>query len=361
MSLLLRHCEEEMFQTVCGCEDPYCIKPVSLTYHSDVEKDIAKMMYRFSDLERLSKILLNKLEKDPKYFEKAKIMYDDEQKDSLEFYNTLAKKNLKNVEIKKLNLLNPKECDLIIKNIYIVIHLAAIVDITLSLRDPKKIIDVNYNGTLNVLEACRKFNVGKIIYTSTGGARVGEPEYLPVDEKHPLKPCSPYGISKHSAEHYVWMYKELYGVDYFIFCFGNVYGPRDDVKSGRLIPVFVDMMLRGESPKIFGDGGQTRDFIYVLDLADFIVDNLEKSCDSKLFHLAYGKQVSVNEVFNNLKEILDFKGEAEKVEAMKGEVRDIVLDIGLAERELGWSPRFSLKEGLEASVDWFKLKQRERH
>ena len=243
----------------------------------------------------------------------------------------------------------------------IVIHAAAQVMLRKSLQEPEFDARSNIIGTLNVLEACRKFNVGKIIYTSTGGARVGEPEYLPVDEKHPLKPCSPYGISKHSAEHYVWMYKELYGVDYFIFCFGNVYGPRDDVKSGRLIPVFVDMMLRGESPKIFGDGGQTRDFIYVLDLADFIVDNLEKSCDSKLFHLAYGKQVSVNEVFNNLKEILDFKGEAEKVEAMKGEVRDIVLDIGLAERELGWSPRFSLKEGLEASVDWFKLKQRERH
>ena len=236
----------------------------------------------------------------------------------------------------------------------IVVHCAAQVMLRKSLEDPLFDAKANIIGTLNILEACRKFKVKKIIYTSTGGARVGEPEYLPVDEKHPLKPCSPYGISKHSAEHYVWMYNQLYGINYFIFCFGNVYGPRDDSKSGRVIPIFIENMMKEEKPVIFGDGNQTRDFIYVLDLANFIVDSLEKSSQSKLFHLAYGKQVSVNEIFNNLKEILDFKGEAEKVEAVKGEVRDIVLDTSLAQKELGWSPQFNLEKGLEESVNWFR-------
>lgn len=236
----------------------------------------------------------------------------------------------------------------------IVVHCAAQVMLRKSLEDPLFDAKVNIIGTLNILEACRKFKVKKIIYTSTGGARVGEPEYLPVDEKHPLKPCSPYGISKHSAEHYVWMYNQLYGIDYFIFCFGNVYGPRDDSKSGRVIPVFIENMMKGEKPKIFGDGNQTRDFIYVLDLVDFIVDNLEKISEHKLFHLANGKNVSVNEIFNNLKEILGFDREAEKVEAVKGEVRDIVLDTSLAQKELGWSPQFSLKRGLKESVNWFR-------
>jgi UDP-glucose 4-epimerase len=240
----------------------------------------------------------------------------------------------------------------------IVIHTAAQVMLRKSLEEPIKDAMINIIGTLNLLEACRKFGVRKIVYTSTGGARVGEPEYLPVDEKHPLKPCSPYGISKHSAEHYVWMYNQLYGLDYCIYCFGNVYGPRDVIESGRLIPVFIDKMLRGEKPKIFGDGSQTRDFIYVGDLVTLVVDILEKTTESKLFHLASGKQTSVNEVFMNLKEILGFNGDAENVEAVKGEVKDIVLDIKLAQRELGWSPEFDLKEGLKKSVEWFKNKRK---
>lgn len=238
----------------------------------------------------------------------------------------------------------------------IVIHCAAQVMLRKSLENPLYDARTNILGTLNVLEACRKFGVGKVVYTSTGGARVGEPEYLPVDEKHPLNPCSPYGISKHSAEHYVWMYNKLYGLDYFIFCFGNVYGPRDVVESGRLIPVFIDKMLKGERPRVFGDGKQTRDFIHVLDLVDFIVDSLDKKSESKLFHLANGEEVSVNEVFNILKEIMGFCLDADYVGAVKGEVKDIVLDVSLVKEELGWNPKRDIGRGLRESVEWFRKK-----
>lgn len=236
----------------------------------------------------------------------------------------------------------------------IVIHTAAQVMLRKSIENPIEDATKNILGTINVLEACRKHNVKKIIYTSTGGARVGEPEYLPVDEKHPINPCSPYGISKHSAEHYVWMYNKLYGIDYLIFCFGNVYGPRDDSSYGRVTSVFIDKMLKGEQPVIFGDGEQKRDFIFVLDLAEFIVNSIEKNPEHKLFHLANGKEVSVKEIFSILKEISNFKEDARHIDAIKGEVREIVLDIKLAQRELGWFPKHDIKDGLRETYDWFR-------
>ncbi len=236
----------------------------------------------------------------------------------------------------------------------IVFHLAAQVMLRKSMEDPLHDAKTNILGTISVLEACRKNNVRKIIYTSTGGARVGEPEYLPVDEKHPLNPCSPYAISKHSAEHYVWKYNKLYNLDYLIFCFGNVYGPRDPPGTKRLVPLFIDMIIKGETPKIFGDGLQTRDFIYVLDLVDFMIESMDKNPESKLFHLANGKQISVNEVCRILKEVSDFDKEFEHVSAVSGEVRDIVLDISLIVKELGWNPKTDIQTGLKETWDWFK-------
>lgn len=237
----------------------------------------------------------------------------------------------------------------------LVFHLAAQTLLRKSIDEPLEDAKTNILGTISVLESCRKNNIKKIIYTSTGGARVGEPQYLPVDEKHPLNPSSPYGISKHSAEHYIWMYSKLYGIDYLIFCFGNVYGPRDSPESKRLVPLFIDLILKNQTPKIFGDGNQTRDFIYALDLVEFMAESINKigKTEHNLFHLANGKQISVNEVFKLLKEISEFNGEAEHDEAIKGEVRDIVLDISLAKKELGWSPKADIEVGIKETWEWF--------
>jgi len=240
----------------------------------------------------------------------------------------------------------------------IVIHAAAQVMLRESLKDPAYDAKTNIIGTINILEACRKNKVKKIIYTSTGGARVGEPQYLPADENHPLNPVSPYGISKHTAEHYVWMYNQLYGLDYLIFCFGNVYGPRDDPKTKRVTAIFSDKMMKGESPVIFGDGKQTRDFIYVLDLAEFIVYSINKNPLHKLFHLANGTQISVNDIFNILKKVSGFKEEAKHTDAIPGEVRDIYLDTRLAQKELGWHPKTDFTKGLEQTFNWLKEHQK---
>ncbi len=235
-----------------------------------------------------------------------------------------------------------------------VFHLAAQVQLRESMDNPLHDAKTNILGTINILETCRQTGVKKIIYTSTGGARVGEPQYLPVDENHPVKPCSPYGISKHTAEHYVQMYGDLYGLDYLIFCFGNVYGPRDHPSSKRVTAVFIQSILENKSPLIFGDGEQTRDFIYVLDLARFITHSMEKKPAQKLFHLANGQEVSVNEIFQTLKEISGSSFEATHISGIKGEIRNIILDISQAKKQLGWEPEHTLKQGLTETYQWFK-------
>ncbi len=238
----------------------------------------------------------------------------------------------------------------------LVVHCAANSLLRKSIEYPLEDARVNILGTISVLEACKKYGVKKIIYTSTGGARVGEPEYLPVNENHPLHPLSPYGISKHTAEHYVEMYSRVYGMDYFIFCFGNVYGQRDLAESRRLIPFFISEIMNNENPIIFGDGNQTRDFIYVEDLAEFVAGSIEKlgKTEHQLFHLANGKQVSVNEVCSLLKKIAGGEIIFEHVPAISGEVRDIVLNISLAQNELAWKPETSLEDGLRKTWKWFE-------
>lgn len=279
------------------------------------------------------------------------VIIDDLSTGKKEFVNKQAKFYKKDI-LEEINFIFEKEKP------EIVIHAAAQVMLRKSLENPIFDAKVNILGTINVLEACRKNKVKKIIYLSTGGARVGEPEYLPVDEKHPINPCSPYGISKHTAEHYIWMYNQLYGLEYLIFCFGNVYGPRDDPKYKRVISVFIEKMIKKESPTIFGDGNQTRDFIYVLDLSEFVVNNIGKRPKHKLFHLANGFQVSINEIFNKLKLILNFSGEANYVQPIKGEVHDIVLDTDLVKRELGWNPGHSIDQGLKETAKYFKEKEK---
>jgi UDP-glucose 4-epimerase len=238
----------------------------------------------------------------------------------------------------------------------IVIHTAAQVMLRKSIDEPVFDAMTNIVGTINVLEACKKSGVKKIVYTSTGGARYGNPTYLPVDENHPINPSAPYGISKHTAEHYVKAYSELYGFDYLIFCFGNVYGVGDDPKCKRVTAIFSDQIIKGLQPIIFGDGEQTRDFIYVLDIAEFIADSIEKKPEHKLFNLANGNQVSVNQIYQMLKKISGHSGEAKHIEAVKGEVRDIVLDTTLAQKELGWKPKTSMEEGLRATFEDLKKK-----
>lgn len=239
-----------------------------------------------------------------------------------------------------------------------VLHQAAQVNLRKSISDPVFDANVNILGSINLLECCRKFNIKKIVYASSGGAVYGEPQYLPVDESHPIKPLCPYGASKYSVENYLFMYWKIFNLDYVALRYSNVYGPRQD-PSGEagVIAIFTDRLLKGENSVIFGDGNQTRDFVYVQDVANANLIAMEKKTRSREFNIGSGIETSVNEIYEKLKGITNSKISAVHDNPILGEVRRIYLDIKLAKNELNWGPKTNLDEGLKETVERFRGRQ----
>ncbi len=236
----------------------------------------------------------------------------------------------------------------------IISHQAALANVRESMEKPGLYAEVNVLGSINLLELARKYGVRKIIYASTGGAVYGEPEYLPVDEEHPINPLDPYGASKHAVEHYLHLYWLNYGIEYTSLRYPNVYGPRQDpFGEAGVIAIFTGQMLRDEQAVINGSGEQERDFVYVEDVAWANVLALEKGSGG-IYNLGWGKGVSVNEVFARLKELTGYKRDAVHGPPKKGEVFKIYLNAEKAKRELGWQPRMPLDEGLRATVEYFR-------
>jgi UDP-glucose 4-epimerase len=230
-----------------------------------------------------------------------------------------------------------------------VIHHAAQIDVQHSIKDPLSDAQNNISGTINLLEQCRKYNIEKFIYASSA-AVYGEPDYLPIDEEHPIKAMSPYGISKHTPEHYIKMYSELYDLKYTIFRYANVYGPRQDSKGeGGVVSIFVDKMLAEERPVIFGDGEQTRDFIYVADLVKANLLALDQG-DNVLVNISTQSRDSINDLFNYLNQILLYDLEPIYKEARQGDIRHSSLVNSRAKELLGWTPAYDFKSGLEQTV-----------
>jgi len=234
-----------------------------------------------------------------------------------------------------------------------VIHHAAQIDVQHSINDPLADAQNNILGTINLLERCREYNVKKVIYASSA-AVYGEPDYLPVDEEHPIKAMSPYGISKHTPEHYIKMYGELYDLKYTIFRYANVYGPRQDPKGeGGVVSIFVDQMLAEERPMIFGDGGQTRDFIYVADLVKANLMALDQG-DNVLVNISTENRDSVNDLVDYLNQILPYDLEPVYKEARQGDIRHSSLANSKAKELLGWTPDYDFKTGLKQTINYYQ-------
>ncbi|MFH1511563.1 MAG: SDR family NAD(P)-dependent oxidoreductase [Candidatus Woesearchaeota archaeon] len=233
-----------------------------------------------------------------------------------------------------------------------VVHAAAQVQVVRSVNDPAEDASINVIGGINVLECCKAYKVKKFVYMCTGGALYGEPNYLPADEEHLIMPIAPYGASKHCIEHYCYLYNYNFGLDYVVLRFSNVYGPRDDPKSGRLIPNFVGAMLSKKRPFITGDGTQGRDFIYVLDVARAVVKALEKRTKSRYFNIGTEKVISVNDIYSITESILKTGIRPKYVAKRPGEVQQIYLKASLAYKELGWKASVGIVEGLKAYIEW---------
>ena len=233
-----------------------------------------------------------------------------------------------------------------------VIHHAAQIDVQHSINDPLYDAQNNILGTINLLECCKSYNVDKIIYASSA-AVYGEPDYLPIDEEHPIKAMSPYGISKHTPEHYIKMYNELYDLKYTIFRYANAYGPRQDPKGeGGVVSIFVDKMLAEERPVIFGDGQQTRDFIYVADLVKANLMALNQG-DNILVNISTESRDSVNDLVDYLNDILPYNLEAIYKKARQGDIRHSSLANEKAKELLGWAPNYDFKSGLKNTVEYY--------
>jgi len=239
----------------------------------------------------------------------------------------------------------------------LVIHHAAQMDVRKSVEDPSFDASVNILGTINLLENCKKFGVKKFIFASTGGAIYGEQDYFPADEKHPVRPLSPYGIAKLSVEKYLFYYEAVFGIKYICLRYANVYGPRQNPHGeAGVVAIFANKMLSGHQPVINGDGKQTRDYVNVMDVvrANMMAIDYEKS---NIFNVGTGIETDVNTIFNMIKKITGSKCTEKHGPPKQGEQLRSVLDYSHIQKVLGWQPTISLEKGLEMTVEYFRTKK----
>jgi UDP-glucose 4-epimerase len=238
----------------------------------------------------------------------------------------------------------------------IVFHLAAQIDVRRSVADPVRDAMVNVVGTVRVLEAARRHDVDKVVFTTSGGCIYGEPDLdeVPISEDYPGHPHSPYGAGKRGVEEYLHTYEALYGLRWTSLALANVYGPRQDpAGEAGVVSIFGGRMLAGQPATIYGDGGQTRDFVFVDDVVHAYVLAM-RAGDGQRFNIGTGEATSVSELFGSLARVTDYGQPPVHAPERTGELRHIALDARLAARELGWKPWTTLEEGLQATVDWLR-------
>ncbi len=236
----------------------------------------------------------------------------------------------------------------------LVFHMAAQTSVTESTKNPIDDTNTNVIGTMRVLEASRKVGVEKVIYSCTGGALYGDPDKIPcMDDTIPV-PVSPYGMSKWIAEQYLEFYYRQYRLNFTSLRYGNVYGPRQDPHGeAGVVAIFCQGMPEGKQPQIFGDGTQERDFISVFDVVDANIAAIDRG-NGMTINIATGKATNVNRIFEMLRSITGYKWDPVHAPQRAGEVYQIALDCTRAAKELGWSPKISLEEGMQLTVDFFK-------
>lgn len=235
----------------------------------------------------------------------------------------------------------------------IVYHLAAQIDVPKSIKDPIFDSNVNVCGTINIINNCVNYNVKKIIYSSSA-AVYGDPRYLPIDEKHEIRPISYYGLSKYAAEEYIRVFSNLNNLNFTILRYANVYGIRQDPKGeGGVISIFMNSLIKKQPLYIFGDGGALRDYIFVEDIVDANIEALSNG-SKEIFNIGTGVYTSVNELAKNMVDIVGVKCNVEHTSPRKGDIANSYFNINKAKDELNWSPRFSLKDGLKKTIEYYK-------
>src|SRR5436190_6928300 len=232
-----------------------------------------------------------------------------------------------------------------------VLHLAAQADVRSSVERPDHDADVNVLGTVHILEAARRHGAG-IVFASTGGAIYGECDG-PAPEAAPRRPLAPYGASKLCGEEYLATWNRLHGTGHVSLRLGNVYGPRQQPHGeAGVVAIFMGLLRDGGTPRIYGDGRQTRDYVYAGDVARAMLLALER--DGGVLNVGTGRETSVLELYDAIQETCGVRREPTHAEQRLGELQRSVLDASLAGRELGWRPDLSLAEGLAETWRWMQ-------
>lgn len=241
----------------------------------------------------------------------------------------------------------------------VVFHLAAQADVRVSVARPVFDAEVNVIGSLQVMEGARRAGARKVVVASSGGTIYGEPspDALPVTEDHPQHPTSPYGVAKKVVDDYLFCYQALHGLPFTALALANVYGPRQDPNGeAGVVAIFAGRLLSGEPCTIFGDGEQTRDFVYVTDVVDAFVRSVTDG-DGMLLNIGTGVETTVNELYDSMARAAGVDQPARHAPPRAGELARSALDPTLAGKTLGWTPRTDLDTGTVAVLDWFRAQR----
>jgi UDP-glucose 4-epimerase len=234
----------------------------------------------------------------------------------------------------------------------VVYHLAAQADVRVSVTDPVFDADINVLGSLRVLEGARAAGVRKVVFASSGGTIYGDVEHLPVKESQPQKPLSPYGVAKKAVGDYLYAYRELHGLEYTALALANVYGPRQDLRGeAGVVAIFAGRLLSGEPCLIFGDGKQTRDFVFVDDVVDAFSRAGERGT-GLLCNIGTGAETSINDLYAAMARNAGVNQPPIYAPARPGELQRSVLDPSRAALHLGWKPWTTVEKGTAAVLDW---------
>lgn len=249
----------------------------------------------------------------------------------------------------------------------IINHHAAQMDVRLSVEKPSFDAEVNIIGTLNLLEAAIQTKVSHFIFISSGGAVYGDApqESFPLKEEYPINPLCPYGVSKHTLEHYLYLYAINHGLNYHVFRYANVFGPRQG-KTGEagVISIFLRLLLQKKPITIFGDGGQVRDYVYIDDVVKanmLLLDHVKNSVklndfNDRCYNIGTGIETSVNQLYKHLTELMNIDISAIYDEARPGELYRNSLDSNKFAKEFSWEPQYTVEKGLKPTLEWFKEK-----
>ena len=255
----------------------------------------------------------------------------------------------------RLDIRSPQLADLVAhRRPEVIFHLAAQLDVRVSVNKPLFDAEVNVLGSLNVCEAALSAGTRKVVFAGSGGTLYGIPESLPVRESHPQRPVSPYGTSKFCGEQYLELFNRLHGTRNITLRYGNVYGPRQDPHGeAGVVAIFAGRMLAGRQPTVYGDGTQTRDYVFVDDVVDAFVRATEKG-GGLLMNIGTGVETSVLELYGVMARLTGFPEDPRFAPERRGELLRSALDPGRAAIHLAWKPWTSLEDGLAHTLEWHR-------